>query len=85
VLNDGVAFIAMNHTHVEKTGVFPVEHFAEPIMFPLAVILWRLNEPDLRIGKMGYHSAQPVWCDNIVAVQYGNKLSVWSSFTQGEI
>ena len=78
VHDDGVAFVALNHADVEEAGIFAVHGVVHQAALAVAMILRRLDQPDIGVGEGGDEVTQPIRVHDIVGVDDADDLGVLS-------
>src|SRR5262249_59401747 len=74
--DDRVAVGARRHGHVEEVAIAVEEAPQVAVVLPVAVVLWRLNERNLRVSEMADCVAQPVGLDHVVGVDNADPLDL---------
>src|SRR5499427_10290648 len=60
--DNGIGFITLDHADIEEARILAVHHIMERTALAVAVILWRLHQPDLGIGEDRDQIAEPIGC-----------------------
>ena len=85
VLNNGIAFISVDHADMEKALVLGLAHRLESIVTTITVVLRSLNNRCIFIIKERHQVCQPLGGDLIIAVDNGDHFRLWSGFSQSKI
>ena len=85
MLNDGVAFVPLNHADMEESGIFPIAHALERVFILVAIILRRLHERDFGFREIRNGRAQPIGADDIIAVDNADDFGIRRGLRQREI
>ncbi len=76
VHDNGIDLVALDHADIEEPGIFGVHGVMHNRAIAVAVILRRLHQPNLRIGKLRNQIFEPVRLDHIVGVDHADDLGV---------
>ena len=74
--DDGVDLVALDHADIEETGILGVHGGMDETAIAVAMILWRLNQSNLGIGKAGDQIPEPLRIDHIVRVDDADDLGI---------
>ena len=76
--DDGVDLVALNHANIEETSILGVHGRMDETSIAVAMILRRLNQADLGVGKTRHQIPEPLWIDHIVRVDDADDLGISS-------
>ena len=74
--DDGVDLVALNHSDIEKTGIFGVHGAMNETAVAVAMVLRRLNDPHMGVGERRRQVLEPIPIDHIVSVDDTDDLSI---------
>ena len=66
--DDGIGLVALHHADIEEAGIFAVHGLVHEGAAAVAMILRRLHDADLWIGKCRHQILQPIRMHDIVGV-----------------
>ena len=76
--DDGVGLVALNHADIEEAGIFAVHGVVHDGAVAVAMVLRRLDHPDLRVGEGRHQILEPVRPHDVVGVDHADDLGVGS-------
>ena len=76
--DDGICLIALDHADIEEAGIFAVHGVMHDGALAVAMILRRLDHPDLRVGEGRHQILEPVGPHHVIGVDDRDDLGVGS-------
>ncbi len=74
--DDGVGLVALDHADVEEAGIFAVHGVVHERALAVAMVLRRLDHPDLGIGEGRHQVLEPVRTHHVVGIDDADDLGV---------